>query len=76
MAMRREGGLFGRITDIDNLHRAYYKASCRKRLSAAYLLFRRDAGRKPAAGCERAGKGLPFRFGKTVCPCSLPLAFF
>ena len=32
--MRREGGLFGRITDSDNLHRAYYKASCRKRLSA------------------------------------------
>ena len=32
--MRREGGLFGRITDIDNLHRAYYKASRRKQLSA------------------------------------------
>ena len=49
MAMRREGGLFGRIADIDNLHRAYYKASRRKRLSAGYLLFRRDAGRKLVA---------------------------
>lgn len=27
--MRREGGLFGRIADIDNLHRAYYMTACR-----------------------------------------------